>query len=85
MNKAHTSEDDKSIQIFDHKTWSSSAIITFVNNCPKCDCIQSIHCCKLLYVFRVVIPPIIRSTQRYLHHLALVVVSELLPPAIVDV
>jgi hypothetical protein len=34
-----------------------------VNNCPtRCDCIRLLYFCKLLYMFRVVTPPIIRNT-----------------------
>jgi len=32
----------------------------------------TVYFCKLFYMFRVVSPPIIRSTQLYLQHLALV-------------
>jgi hypothetical protein len=35
----------------------------YVNNCPtRCNYIQFIYISKLLYIFRVVIPPIIRSS-----------------------
>ena len=44
---------------------------------------EMLHCfiyfCKLLYMFRVVPPPIIRSTKPYLQHLVLV--KPLLLPA----
>jgi hypothetical protein len=34
-----------------------------VSNCPtRCDYVQFLYFCKLLYMFRVVTPPIIRST-----------------------
>jgi hypothetical protein len=56
----------------------------YVHNYPtRCDSMQFIYCCKLLYMFRAATLPIIRSTYNCIHGMVLVVVSELLPPAIV--
>ena len=49
----------------------------------SCNVTQFIYFWKLLYIFRVVSPPIIRSTQLYVHHLVLVK-PLLLPTAIVE-
>ena len=39
-----------------------------VNNCPtRCNNIQFIYICKLLYMFRVVSPPIIRSSYHCIY------------------
>jgi len=41
----------------------SKEVCVCANNCPKrCNNIQLIYVCKLLYVFRVLSPPIIRSS-----------------------
>jgi hypothetical protein len=40
----------------------------YVNNCPtRCNYIQFIYICKLLYMFRVISPPIIRSSHHCIH------------------
>ena len=38
----------------------------------RCNVTQFVYFCKLLYMFRAVPPPIIRSTKPYLQHLVLV-------------
>ena len=38
----------------------------------RCNVTQFIYFCKLLYMFRVIYPPIIRSTKLYLQHLVFV-------------
>jgi hypothetical protein len=43
--------------------------IAHVNNCPtSCNNIQIIYVCKLLYIFRVVTPLIIRSSYHYIRY-----------------
>jgi len=40
----------------------------YANNCPtRCNYIQFIYICKPLYVFRVVSPPIIRTSRHCVH------------------
>jgi len=47
---------------------SKIVLCNFSNNCPKrCNVIQFIYICKLLYMFRVVPPPIIRSTHKCIY------------------
>ena len=52
-------------------------------NSKVCNITQFVYFCKLLYVLRVVPPPIIRSTKLYLQNLVLVK-PLLLPAAIVE-
>jgi hypothetical protein len=49
----------------------------------RCNVTQFVYFCKLLYMFWVVPPPIIRSTKLYLQHLVLVKLL-LLPAAVVE-
>ena len=47
---------------------SVCALQIYVNNCPmSCDYMQCIYCCTLHYVFRVAIPPTIRSTYNCIY------------------
>ena len=50
------------------KVFTSQLTWTDANNCPtRCNYIQFIYICKPLYMFRVVSPPIVRSSYHCIH------------------
>jgi hypothetical protein len=58
-------DNDRKIFLWDE---FMELVINYVNNCPTiCNYIQFIYTCKLLYMFRVVSPPIIRSSYHCIY------------------